>query len=68
LNELIPADQRRKIFPGVLTSLGDGYQANRTLLNRFIQLNRQYGYEGEVFFYYETLNRMRGPLYIDSSK
>lgn len=68
LNVLIPADQRRKVFPGVLTSLGDGYQASRILLNRFIELNRQYGYEGEVFFYYETLNRMRGPLYIDSPK
>ncbi len=68
LNAQIPSDQRRKIFPGVLTSLGDGYQANRTLLNRFIELNRQYGYNGEVFFYYETLNRISGSLYPDQSK
>ncbi len=68
LNDQIPADQRRKIFPGVLTSLGDGYQASRTLLDRFIQLNRNYGYEGEVFFYFETLNRLSGPLYTTPSK
>ncbi len=68
LNQQVPADQRRKVFPGVLTSLGDGYQATRTLLNRFIELNRAYGYSGEVFFYYETLNRLSGPLYPDTIK
>lgn len=65
LNALLTPDQKRKVFPGVLTSLGDGYQASRTLLNRFIALNREYGYNGEVFFYYETLNRLSGPLYAD---
>lgn len=68
LNELIPADQRRKVFPGVLTSLGDGYQVTRPILNRFIELNRSYGYAGEVFFYYELLNRLPGPLYTDTTK
>ncbi|MFM7672466.1 MAG: glycoside hydrolase family 10 protein [Bacteroidota bacterium] len=68
LNAQLSADQKRKVFPGVLTSLGDGYQANRTLLNRFISLNRTYGYNGEVFFYYETLNRISGPLYSDDHK
>jgi uncharacterized lipoprotein YddW (UPF0748 family) len=68
LTNQLTADQRRKVFPGVLTSLGDGYQASRILLNRFIELNRAYGYTGEVFFYYETLNRITGSLYTDQNK
>ncbi len=68
LNQQLTADQRRKVFPGLLTSLGDGYQASRTLLNRFIELNRTYGYNGEVFFYYETLNRLSGSLYTETTK
>ena len=65
LNAQLTPDQKKKVFPGVLTSLGDGYQASRSLLDQFISLNRAYGYAGEVFFYYETLNRISGPLYTD---
>jgi hypothetical protein len=43
--------------------LGDGYQASDTLMRKFISLNRRYGFEGEVFFYYETLNRTSIPIY-----
>lgn len=65
LDAQLTPEQKRKVFPGVLTSLGDGYQANSVLLDQFIALNRQYGYLGEVFFYYETLNRISGRLYAD---
>ena len=48
----------KKVYPGILTSLGDGYQASPDMMQQMISLNRKYGFEGEVFFYYETLNRM----------
>lgn len=63
LEEQVPASLRKKIFPGILTSLGDGYQATDTLIGDMIRMNRAAGFEGEVFFYYETLNRLKGPLY-----
>ncbi|MFM7645197.1 MAG: glycoside hydrolase family 10 protein [Sphingomonadales bacterium] len=63
LQQQIPANKRSRVFPGILTSLGDGYQASDTLMQQFIALNRRYGFDGEVFFYYETLNRTSTPLY-----
>lgn len=64
LNARIPASLRYKIFPGMLTSLGDdGYQSSREFTDQMIQLNRKYGFKGEVLFYYETLNRLPGRIY-----
>lgn len=63
LNALVPATLKHKVFPGILTSLGDGYQSSRELTNQMIQLNRKYGFKGEVFFYFETLHRMKGKFY-----
>jgi hypothetical protein len=54
---------KHKVFPGILTSLGDGYQSPRELTCQMIQLNRKYGFKGEVFFYFETLHRMKGKFY-----
>lgn len=54
---------RGKIFPGILTSLGDGYRVNPIMLKQMIELNRKYGYNGEVFFYYESVNAFQTPLY-----
>lgn len=68
LNQMLAPDLKRKVFPGVLTTLAMGYQAERTLVNQFIQLNRQYGYNGEAFFYYELLNRFSGDLYPPGTK
>jgi hypothetical protein len=48
----------KKVYPGILTSLGDGYQASPEMMKQMISLNRKYGFEGEVFFYYETLNKV----------
>lgn len=64
LDELLPAEYKKKVFPGILTSLGDdAYQSSRELTDQMLKLNRQYGFTGEVFFYYETLNRLQGLLY-----
>lgn len=63
LNNTIPANLKHKVFPGILTSLGDGYQSSKELTKQMIQLNRKYGFNGEVFFYYETLNRQTGSFY-----
>jgi uncharacterized lipoprotein YddW (UPF0748 family) len=51
-----PAFQQ-KVFPGILTSLGDGYEVKPEMLQQMIQLNRKYGFEGECTFYFETLRR-----------
>jgi uncharacterized lipoprotein YddW (UPF0748 family) len=63
LSDGLSPQYKQKIFPGILTSLGDGYQSTRELTDQMIQLNRKYGFTGEVFFYYETLNRLQGLLY-----
>ena len=63
LGALVPASLKHKVFPGILTSLGDGYQASKELTYQMIQMNRKYGFRGEVFFYFETLHRMKGKFY-----
>ena len=63
LDAQVPPELKNKVFPGILTSLGDGYQATRELTNQMIHLNRRYGFNGEVFFYFETLNRLQGHFY-----
>lgn len=66
LNDMLPAKHKQKVFPGILTSLGDGaYQSSRELTDQMLQLNRKYGFNGEAFFYYETLNRLTGLFYRD---
>lgn len=63
LKEQLPDNKKKKVFPGILTSLGDGYQADETMLRGMIDLNRKYGFDGEVLFYYETLNRFSKNIY-----
>ena len=64
LNGMLPIEYKGKVFPGILTSLGDDkYQSSRELTDQMLTLNRKYGFNGEVFFYYETLNRLKGLLY-----
>ena len=59
----IPADKKQRIFPGILTSLGDGYRATDSTLKSMIQLNRKYGYSGEVLFYFETIRESKAPIF-----
>lgn len=63
LQSQVPAKDRHRVFPGILTSLGDGYQATREMMDEKIRLNRAAGFEGEVFFYFETLRRISGQFY-----
>lgn len=63
IDEQVPAGMKNKIFPGILTSLGDGYRVSDQMLAQMLQLNRKYGYQGEVFFYYETIRESLKPIY-----
>jgi uncharacterized lipoprotein YddW (UPF0748 family) len=55
LSMQVSPDQKKKVFPGILTSLGDGYRIKDELLRQIIALNRKYGFMGECLFYFETL-------------
>jgi uncharacterized lipoprotein YddW (UPF0748 family) len=59
----VPQEFKHKVFPGILTSLGDGYQSTPEMTKQMIALNRKYGFTGEVFFYFETLNRIKDKFY-----
>lgn len=63
LSEQVPGRLRRKVFPGILTSLGNGYRVNEDMLREMIRLNRKYGFRGESFFYYETLPSLTSKVY-----
>lgn len=63
LREQVPDNLLYKVTPGLLSSLGDGYQADAALLREMIQLNRKMGFQGEVFFYFETLHRIPFQFY-----
>lgn len=56
-NQITPA-QQKVIFPGILTSLADGYLIKPEMLKQIIVLNRKYGFEGECLFYFESLKKI----------
>lgn len=58
LNSQLRPEQKKRVFPGLLTALGDGYLVKPELLKQMLQLNRQYGFEGECFFYFECLRKL----------
>ena len=49
--------QLHKVFPGMLTSLADGYLIRESFLDSCVQYNRSKGIKGEAFFYFEGLRR-----------
>ena len=59
----VPASLKNKIYPGILTSLGDGYRVDSVFFEKMISLNRQEGYHGEVLFYYETIKDAKNSIY-----
>jgi hypothetical protein len=65
LSEQVTPAQRSRVFPGLLTSLGDGYLVKQDLLAQMISLNRQYGFNGECTFYYEGLKKLQ-PFYANT--
>jgi uncharacterized lipoprotein YddW (UPF0748 family) len=58
LDMQVTPEQRKKIFPGILTSLANGYKVKREMLQQMIALNRKYGFNGECLFYFETLKTL----------
>ncbi len=55
LTSNIPSPYLHQCYPGVLQSLGNGYLASDTLTQYMVQHNRNQGYSGEVFFYYQGI-------------
>ena len=54
----IAPEHHKIIFPGLLTRLSDGYQADAALLKKMVAVNRQYGFGGEVYFYNEGVTKL----------
>jgi uncharacterized lipoprotein YddW (UPF0748 family) len=67
LDEQLTPAQKKKVFPGLLTSLGDGYLIKQEMLEEMIALNRKYGFGGECTFYYEGLKKLK-PFYKATKK
>ena len=57
LVEQVGSANLHRVFPGVLTSLADGYLIREGLLDSCIQYNRSKGIQGEAFFYFEGIRR-----------
>ncbi len=58
LNTQVTKAQKKRVVPGILTALGDGYLVKQELLQQMIDYNRKNGYNGECTFYFETLKRL----------
>lgn len=63
LDSIVPVSYKNKVFPGILTSLGDGYRVKPEMLQQMMELNRKYGFKGEVWFYYESIREASLPAY-----
>ena len=59
----VKPEYKSRVFPGILTSLGNGYRVDDTMFKSMLQINRKYGYNGEVLFYYETIRESVNPVY-----
>jgi uncharacterized lipoprotein YddW (UPF0748 family) len=55
-NEQLGFLPQESFVPGVLLQVND-YNPEETLLNDFIQTNRDLGFNGEVFFFYEGIKK-----------
>jgi uncharacterized lipoprotein YddW (UPF0748 family) len=53
--QVSPAN-RHKVYPGILLRVGD-YYAAPDFLEKMIATNREFGIQGEVFFYFEGLKK-----------
>jgi uncharacterized lipoprotein YddW (UPF0748 family) len=67
LNAQVTPSQKSKVFPGILIGLGNGYKVKEEMLQQMIQINRQYGFNGECTFYYEGLKNLK-PFYKGKKK
>ena len=58
LKNLLTPKQKEIVFPGILTSLADGYLIKPEMLKQIIDLNRKHGFNGECLFYFECLKKL----------
>ncbi|MCX8056327.1 MAG: family 10 glycosylhydrolase [Ignavibacteria bacterium] len=56
VNHQIEKTKLSKFYPGILLKIGS-YYASPELLKKKIELNRKYGINGEVYFFYEGLKK-----------
>jgi uncharacterized lipoprotein YddW (UPF0748 family) len=59
MTKQLTAQQRKICYPGLLQSLGSGYLTNDTLLTQMITENREQGYNGEIFFYFDGVRKKK---------
>ena len=57
VEEQIPEDKIHLVTPGMLIALADGYDLTTDDLREMVEINRVFGFEGEVFFYYDGLEQ-----------
>ncbi|TDH28539.1 hypothetical protein EXU57_00220 [Segetibacter sp. 3557_3] len=62
LSDQLTTKQKQNIFPGILTSLADGFLVKQDMLEQMVALNRKYGFGGESTFYYEGMKKLK-PFY-----
>ncbi|MEM8864250.1 MAG: family 10 glycosylhydrolase [Planctomycetota bacterium] len=55
--EQVPAEKLSLIAPGMLIALADGYEMPSDLIPKMVAANREYGFESEVYFYYQGLEQ-----------
>lgn len=58
----LPGVDRDKIAPGILIDLADGYDLSAETLKAMVAANREFGFDGEVYFYDGGLERHEATL------
>jgi len=59
--EYIRPEKRHLFYPGVLIKVGD-YSPSKDFFNYMLQQNRRFGCNGEVYFFFEGLNKYEAEL------
>lgn len=60
VKEQVPADVLPKVAPGMLIALADGYELPSEQVRQMVRVNRELGFAGEVFFYYQGIEQHQG--------
>lgn len=57
VEQQVAAEDLARVAPGLLIALADGYDISSEEIASMVQSNRDAGFEGEVFFYYDGLKQ-----------
>ncbi|MEN1678669.1 MAG: family 10 glycosylhydrolase [Planctomycetota bacterium] len=57
VEEQVAPESLSKIAPGLLIALADGYDLPSERVREMVAANREFGFAGEVFFYYDGLEQ-----------